>query len=249
MKLATLLASAALATGVALVAQAPAPKTRTHSAAESRTAIAAALADPARADQVGDDARRQAAAVLAFSGVGPGDTVIDFLPGNGYWTRIFSGVVGPRGHVTALWPSAKNAEKALPALQARGLANVSAVVQASPAADAASTIDLFWTAQNYHDLPAATVAQVNAAVFRALKPGGTYLIIDHADAAGAIRTEPFKHRIDPAVVRSQVLAAGFRFAGASRVLANPADNHSANVFDPAIRGKTDQFVFKFKKPG
>lgn len=242
----TIIAFAALLATTALAA---APPTRSHSVAQSRTAIAAALADPARADQAGDDARRQAAAVLAFSGVGAGDTVIDFLPGNGYWTRIFSGVVGPRGHVTALWPGAKYAEKALPALQARKLANVSAVVQASPDANAAGTVDLFWTAQNYHDLPAATVAQVNAAVFRALKPGGTYLIVDHADAAGAIRTEPFKHRIDPAVVRSQVLAAGFRFVGSSAVLANPADDHSTNVFDPAIRGKTDQFVLKFKKPG
>ncbi len=68
--------------------------------------IAAALADPARADQAGDDERRQAAAVLAFSGVKPGDTVIDYLPGKGYWTRIFSGIVGPKGHVYAYWPAA-----------------------------------------------------------------------------------------------------------------------------------------------
>ena len=234
---------------VAGATMAATPVARKHPAAETRTAVAAALADPARSDQAGDDQRRQAAAVLAFSGVGPGDSVIDFLPGAGYWSRIFTGVVGPTGHVTALWPSAKYAEKGLPALQARKLANVSTEIQASPAASAAGPVDLFWTVENYHDIPAANVSQFNAAVFSALKPGGTYLIIDHADTAGAVPTQPFKHRIDPGTVRAQVTAAGFRYVGASPVLANPADDHSKSVFDPAIRGHTDQFVFKFRKPG
>lgn len=227
-----------------------APGAPHHTPAQSRAAIAAALADPARADQAGDDERRQAAAVLAFAGVGPGDSVIDFLPGNGYWTRIFAGVVGPQGHVEAIWPStgARYAEKSLPALQAYGLANVTAQVQATPLPTAVPPVDLFWTAQNYHDIPAAGIAAFNAAVFRALKPGGVYMVIDHADAAGAVPTVPFKHRIDPAVVRAQVTAAGFRYAGSSPVLRNAADDHSRPVFDPSIRGHTDQFVFRFVKP-
>lgn len=212
--------------------------------------IAAALADPARADQQGDDARRQAAAVLAFSGVKPGDTVIDYLPGQGYWTRIFTGIVGPRGHVYAYWPQGaeKYAERALPALQARGLANLTAEVQTTKLPSAPVPANLFWTAQNYHDIPAGAVGAFNAAVFRALKPGGIYLVIDHADARGALPTTPSKHRIDPAVVRSQVTAAGFRFVGQSTVLANPTDDHAKSVFDPSVRGRTDQFVFKFRKP-
>lgn len=212
--------------------------------------VSAALADPARADQQGDDARRQAAAVLAFAGVKPGDVVIDFLPGQGYWTRIFTGIVGPRGHVYAYWSQGaeKYAERALPALQARGLANVTAEVQATKLPTAPMPADLFWTAQNYHDVPAGAIGAFNAAVFKVLKPGGVYLMIDHADARGALPTTPFKHRIDPAVVRSQVTAAGFRFVGQSTVLANPADDHSKSVFDASIRGRTDQFVFKFKKP-
>ncbi|SEN52391.1 Predicted methyltransferase [Sphingomonas gellani] len=221
------------------------------SAPAPSAAIQAALADPARADQAADDARRQAAAVIAFAGVKPGDSVIDFLPGAGYWTRIFSPLVGPGGHVDALWPSiaAKYAEKQLPALQARGLTNVTAEVQSSPFPTVAKPVDLFWTVQNYHDIPAAGIAQFNAAVLKALKPGGIYLIVDHADARGALPSAAGnKHRIDPAVVRSQVQAAGFRFVGQSSVLANPADDHSKPVFDPAVRGHTDQFVFKFRKP-
>ncbi|WP_375391845.1 class I SAM-dependent methyltransferase [uncultured Sphingomonas sp.] len=213
-------------------------------------AIRAALADPARADQAGDDLRRQAAAVIAFSGAKPGDTVVDYLPGQGYWTRIFTGVVGPNGHVIAMWPQAgaRRAAAIVPGLQAKALANVAYDVQAGNLPVVAQPVDLFWTVQSYHDIPEGLRTAFNAAVFRALKPGGTYLIIDHADARGALPTTPSKHRIDPAVVRSQVASAGFRFTGQSTVLANPADDHSKPVFDPTIRGQTDQFVFRFVRP-
>ncbi|MCU6455219.1 methyltransferase [Sphingomonas sp. A2-49] len=225
-------------------------------AAPAGPAITRALADPDRADQAGDDTRRAAAAVLAFSGVKPGDTVVDYLPGSGYWTRIFTGIVGAKGKVYALWPAAgaKYAEKSLPALQARGLANVTAQVQPTNLPTAPAPVDLFWTVQNYHDIPNKGAGEpalraFDAAVFKLLKKGGTYVVIDHADAPGTGLTgTETRHRIDPAAVRSQVEAAGFRFAGASKVLANPADDHGKNVFDPAIRGRTDQFVLKFRKP-
>lgn len=212
-------------------------------------AIRAALADPARADQAGDDERRQAAAVLAFAGVKPGDVVVDYLPGQGYWTRIFTGVVGPKGRVIAMWPAAgaTRAEAAVAGLQARGLANVTYDVQAGNLPTPAQPVDLFWTVQNYHDVPEALRAAFNAAVFKALKPGGIYVVIDHADAHGALPTTPSRHRIDPAVVKSQVTGAGFRFVGRSSVLANPADDHSKPVFDPSLRGHTDQFVLKFQR--
>lgn len=213
-------------------------------------AIRAALADPARADQAGDDDRRQAVAVLAFAGVKPGDAVVDYLPGQGYWTRILTGVVGPKGTVVAMWPAAgaKRADAVVPGLRARNFANVTYDIQAGNLPTVAQPIDLFWTVQNYHDIPEGLRTAFNAAVFAALKPGGTYLVIDHADARGALPTTPSKHRIDPAVARSQITGAGFRFVGQSAVLANPADDHSKAVFDPSLRGHTDQFVFKFQKP-
>ncbi|GAA0676349.1 putative methyltransferase [Sphingomonas insulae] len=244
--LVSMVAAAAMTTGV--LAQ--------DKAAPAGSAITRALADPARADQSGDDARRQAAAVLAFSGVKPGDTVVDYLPGSGYWTRIFTNVVGPKGKVYALWPAAgaKYAAKSLPALQARGLANVTAEVQATNLPTIAQPADLFWTVQNYHDIPNKGAGEpalraFDTAVFKLLKKGGTYVVIDHADAAGTgMSGTETRHRIDPDAVRRQIEATGFRFVGASKVLANPADDHSKNVFDPAIRGKTDQFVLKFRKP-
>lgn len=247
--------AAVAVTGVSLDADAKS-KMR-HSAKATKAAVKAGIADPARADQASDDARRKPAAVIAFAGVGPGDKVIDFFPGSGYWTRIFTGVVGPTGRVYALWPmgTEQYAEKPLPALKARNLANVTAELQTTPIPTAAEPVDVFWTVQNYHDIPNDGRGEVaingfNRAVLAGLKPGGTYLIIDHADAAGSGMTgTSTKHRIDPAVVKVQVTAAGFTFEGSSKALADKTDDHSKSVFDPAIRGKTDQFVMKFRKPG
>ncbi|THD36029.1 MAG: methyltransferase [Sphingomonas sp.] len=239
-----LAASAALAVPAAITAkQAVSP------------AITKALADPARADQTSDDARRHAAEVMAFAGVKPGQTVVDFLPGKGYWTRIFTGVVGPSGHVYALWPNVaiKSYQGDIDALTARHLANVTAEGQATNLPTVAKPVDLFWTVQNYHDLNnfagEAGYVAFNKAVFDALKPGGIYLIVDHVAPAGSgLADTKTLHRIDPAIVKKQVLAAGFQWVGESTVLANPKDDHSLKVFDPAIRGTTDQFVYKFRKP-
>jgi predicted methyltransferase len=243
-------------TGVAAVALASGASAAHHSARQTHEAVAAALADRDRADQVGDDARRQAAAALEFSGVGPGDVVIDFLPGNGYWTRLFTKAVGPYGHVYAVWPqaAARFAEKALPALEARHMANVTLTVLQGNGVTAPEPADLVWTVQNYHDVnntPAgeAAIDGFNAQVFKALKPGGTYVVIDHADADGTgLSGTSTKHRVDPAAVKAEVVKAGFQFVGESAALRNPADDHSLKVFDPAIRGHTDQFMYKFRKP-
>jgi predicted methyltransferase len=115
-------------------------------------------------------------------------------------------------------------------------------------------VDVVWTSQNYHDMHdsffgPADLAVVNKAIYNALKPGGTYVVLDHAAAAGTgLRDTETLHRIDPAAVKKEVMAAGFEFAGEDDALKNPADPHTKNVFDPSIRGKTDQFIFKFRKP-
>jgi predicted methyltransferase len=223
--------------------------------------VARALADPGRAMHRPADARRHPGELIRFSGLREGQKVLDLIPGDGYWTRIFSKVVGPRGRVYAVWPQAyaKLAMGNVATLRqisaSPAYANVVTQVQPTTNLTAPEPLDLVWTSQNYHDYPDAFMGHIdpsvlNRAVFAMLKPGGTWFIIDHAAAPGAGMNDTERlHRIDPAIVRRQVVAAGFEYLGESRVLANPADDHRRTVFDPAIRGHTDQFVMRFRKPG
>ncbi len=222
--------------------------------------IAAAAADPARSAQAASDAKRHGPEILAFAGVRLGAKVVDLIPGGGYWTQLFAGAVGPKGHVFGVWPDeyAKvDGEDVAPyeaLIKAPAYANVSVLHQPAAALAVPEPVDLIFTAQNYHDYPDTFMgptdpAVLNKAAFAALKHGGIYLVIDHAAAAGSgARDTATLHRIDPASVKAAVIAAGFRFVGASPLLANPADDHTTKVFDAAIRGKTDQFIYKFRKP-
>ena len=222
------------------------------------SAIAHAAADPARHDDATKDAVRHGPELLAFAGVKPGQTVIDLIPGGGYWTRLFAGTVGASGHVYGIWPSeyakVDDDEPGPYKALAAAYSNVSVLEQPAAGLTAPMPVDLVFTAQNYHDYPDTFMgptdpAVLNKAVFAALKPGGAYLIVDHAAAAGSgLRDTDTLHRIDPAIVKAQVEKAGFRFVAASRLLANPADDHTKKVFDKTIRGHTDQFVYLFRKP-
>jgi predicted methyltransferase len=222
--------------------------------------ITAALASPARpAEDTARDAARHPGELLAFAGVKPGDTVVDFIMGGGYFTRILSGAVGPKGVVYAYQPAefikfqAKYGEN-LKAVSA-ALPNAKPLDGSVVALDLPDNLDLVFTVQNYHDLhlkpfPTDTAAKANAEIFKSLKPGGVFLIVDHAATAGSgITAADSLHRIDVAAVRAEVEAAGFKLEAESPLLRDAADPHTASVFDPSIRGKTDQFVLKFRKPG
>jgi predicted methyltransferase len=220
--------------------------------------IAAAAKDPARAEQSKVDAQRHGPEILAFAGVQPGAKVVDLIPGGGYWTGLFSAAVGSSGHVYAIWPNeyVKVDGDELPPYRAVAAKykNVSELDQPAARLATPEKVDLVFTAQNYHDYPDKFMGPtdpmvLNKAVFAALKPGGIYLIVDHVAEAGAgLRDTDTLHRIDPATVQAQVTAAGFQFVGESPLLANPADDHTKKVFDKSIQGRTDQFIYKFRKP-
>lgn len=242
------LAAAAALTASATAAEAAVP---TH--------IASAMANPARpAAEIARDAARKPGDVLAFAGVKPGDTVVDLVMGGGYFTRILSGAVGPKGKVIAYQPNefiqfrAAYGEEQKTTVAA--LPNATALTQTLGALDLPDGVDLVLTVQNYHDLhlapfPADTAAKVNAEIFKSLKPGGVYLVIDHVAVAGSgLAAANTVHRIDPAIVKQEIEAAGFKLEASSDLLKDAADPHTANVFTPAIRGKTDQFILKFRKP-
>jgi predicted methyltransferase len=220
--------------------------------------VTAAIADPARGAEAKADARRKPAELMAFAGVKPGDTVVDLIPGGGYFTRLFARIVGPTGHVYAVWPEAYAKEDADNVAITRKLPgdypNVSVIVQPAAQFAVPAKADIVWTSQNYHDYPdkfmgPSDPAMLDKQVFAALKPGGFFVVVDHAAATGSgLRDTETMHRIDPLFVKAQVTAAGFKFVGESDVLHNPADNHTLLVFKPEIRGHTDQFAFRFQKP-
>ncbi|HEY2781624.1 MAG TPA: hypothetical protein VGI90_12645 [Steroidobacteraceae bacterium] len=223
--------------------------------------IKAAVADTSRPDADKQrDATRKPAETLEFLGVKPGEKVGELLPGGGYFTRLFSKAVGPKGHVYALVPERPaNAPADMPDLAAKVKAiaaephysNVTVVVAPLTSLAPPMPVDLVFTSQNYHDLHNFPVDVVgyNKGVLNSLKPGGLYVVLDHsAEAGSGLRDTKTLHRIDAEVVKKEVTEAGFEFVGASDVLANSADPRTATVFDPSIRGKTDQFILKFRKP-
>lgn len=243
-----LLALAVLSVSHARLARAAAP-----------SPLAAALADRSRpAADVARDAVRHPAEMLSFAGVRPGDRVADFMMGSGYFTRILATAVGPKGQVFGYqsaefikFRAAYGTDQTAVAADYRNVTPLAAPLSATGLPDG---LDLVLTVQNYHDLhlkafPADTADSVNRQIYRALKPGGIYLVVDHAAAPGApVTVADSLHRIDMAIVKQEVEAAGFKLMGEDKTLASAADDHSLNVFQPAIRGKTDQFILKFQKP-
>ncbi len=222
--------------------------------AQIPTYVAKAVADPGRAEDAKNDDRRKVAEVVAFSEAKPGDRVLELIPGGGYFTRVFSKVVGPQGRVYAVWPTEYDESPDKVKAIAAEYGNVDLLLQPAAKLTAPQPVDVVFTSQNYHDYPDKFMgptdpALLNKAVFAVLKPGGLYVIVDHsAEAGSGLRDTDTLHRIDEATVKQQVLAAGFEYVGASDVLRNPSDDRTRKVFDRSIRGHTDQFAYKFRKP-
>ena len=221
-------------------------------AAQSNVDDARFLADPIRPpEDIARDADRKPGQLLAIAGVHFGEKIAELAPGGGYFTRILTGAVGPRGHVYAI------SGRPSPALQAlaQQRPNLTVIVAAPGMIPVSEKVDTVWTTLNYHDFKNSKLPNGDAALsydaeaFRVLRPGGTYFIVDHEAAAGvgASQTSTL-HRIEDGVVKREVEAAGFVLESESSLLRNPADNHTQKVQETGIRGKTDQFILKFRKP-
>ena len=217
--------------------------------------VTAALADPNRpANNKEGDSFRLPGETLAFAGVKPGMTVGEFYPGGGYFTRLLSDVVGPKGHVYGIendkWKGAVEADKKLEG----ELKNVSMDVQPFGTVNFPKPLDIAWVTQNYHDLKIAKYGVVDTlafdkAVYAALKPGGIFFILDHQGAPGLTDAEIEKlHRINRDQVIKEVTSAGFKLAEEGSFLRRAGDDHTKPIFDESIRGKTDQYALKFVKP-
>jgi predicted methyltransferase len=247
-----LLLAAALAVGVTAVAAYAAPAAY----------ITAAVADKSRPEaDTKRDADRKPAEMLEFAGIKPGQTVVDMLPGGGYFTRVFSKAVGAKGTVYAVSgpirppqdPAKPPPPPAIDVLAADpAYANVKSIhAPLQGGLSIPTQADLVWTSQNYHDVknvPNIDMLAFDKAIYNSLKPGGVFIVLDHVANPGDPNSTKTLHRIDPAVVKQQVEAAGFKLEAESKILTRLNDDDSKRVFEAGEHDNTDQMVLKFRKP-
>ncbi len=234
-----------------------------ESADADSAVYAQALASDARPEgDAARDAGRKPAEVLAFLGIRPGMSVLDMFSGGGYYSEILAGVVGDDGHVVAHSNKAYLSfvgEEFVARYAGGRLPNVDILMAENNKLRLdANQFDAVFMGLSFHDTywvnpeagwPAFDRKQLNATLYEALKPGGILGITDHYAVKGSGTTAvPDLHRIDKAVVIADLEAAGFELESESDVLRNPDDDHSQSVFAPGIRGQSDRFVLKFRKP-
>ncbi len=243
--------------GVALLAS-----SATTFAATPTAKMKAAVADSGRpAADTARDENRKPAEMLAFAGITPGKVVVDMLPGAGYFTRVFAKAVEPNGRVYAYfgtqYDTRLKGQGKDPDMQFADLKpsykNLGVIHGPLPQFVTPESVDVVWTSDNYHDMHnkayAMDVNEVNKAVFKSLKPGGYYVIIDHkaTESAGDDVTETL-HRIKESTTKKEVEAAGFKLVAEGHDLNYSSDDGTKRVFENDIRGKTNQFMLKFQKP-
>ena len=225
--------------------------------------IEKAVSDPARPpEDTKRDVQRLPAQMVEFAGIKPGMSVVDLLPGTGYFTRIFARAVGPKGHVYAyfgpqydarLKTAGQDPDNQFPDLK-RIYPNLGTIHGPLGGFVTPQKVDVVWISDNYHDTHnkqyAADVPAMNRAVFASLKPGGVYVIVDHraVKGAGAGTTETL-HRMDEDIAKQEVEAAGFKLVAESKLLTRPGDNDAKRVFEEGEHDHTDQMMLKFRKPG
>lgn len=239
-----------------------APAEMTVSADDS--VYGAAVSNPARPDQDRQrDANRKPGEVLQFFGIGPGDKVLDLFSGGGYYTELLSYVVGSDGKVVSHSNAAYAnfvGDEATNRYGNNRLPNVEILMaENNELALPPEAFDAALMILAYHDIyyvdpengwPKIDGPALLAEIYEGLRPGGVLGIVDHAAVAGsAAETGNTLHRIDPAIVRAELEKAGFVYEDAADFLQNPQDDHTKPMGDPSVRGKTDRFVMRFRKPG
>ena len=225
-----------------------------HAQDEQTTRMRAALAAPERSQEnKARDAARKPIETVRFLGIKTGDKVVDMIAENGWFTEVLSAAVGPKGHVYMQNPPFL-AEREPKDMLAR-LGNVETVHVPLEQAGLNGKVDAVITAMNLHDIyngfgnqpgGEAPAVEFLKAIYAALKPGGVLGVIDHVGIAGQNNT--MLHRMLPQQAREVLTKAGFTIEAESNLLANPADDHTKVVFDPSVRGHTDQFMFRARKP-
>ena len=224
--------------------------------------IQKAISDPKRPpEDTKRDVQRLPGELMQWAGIRPGMTVVDLLPGTGYFTRPFADAVGPKGRVYAYFGVQYDARMISQhqdpdnqfADLKRQYPNLDVIHGPLDHFITPEKVDLVWTSDNYHDTHNKAyntdVAAMDKAIFNSLKPGGIFIVVDHraAKGAGAGSTEAL-HRQDEDIAKQEIEAAGFKLVAESKMLTRPTDDNTKRVFEEGEHDHTDQMVLKFRKP-
>lgn len=235
-----------------------------HPVKADTDAIAASIASPDRppADRE-QDGYRKPDVILKLLGARPGMKVIDYLAADGYYSELLARIVGPKGNVIVYnnggYSSFIGKDLAKRFANKRVPNTLVKVTEIPDLKLPAKSLDAALFVMSYHDVyftpphakgPMGDAAQMVGNLFDALKPGGVVVVEDHIAQAGSSPTDSVQklHRIDPEVVKQVFQQAGFKFDTEDNSLRNSDDDHTKLVFDPAIRHKTDKFIYRFRKP-
>lgn len=234
-----------------------------NSSEELAALHAAAVANPQRTDADRErDAGRKPAAVLDFFAIEPGMTVLDMFSGGGYYTELLSYVVGPQGKVVSHTNSAYAnfvGDEAVNRYADDRLPNVEILMAENNELELpANEFDAIMMVLAYHDIyyvdpnngwPKIDGPKLVSELYQSLKPGGIVAVVDHYAESGSPReTGGSLHRIDPSIVIEEMQAEGFVLDGKSEALRNMDDDYELNMGDPKVRGRTDRFILRFRKP-
>lgn len=257
---------AAIAAGLLAGCSPSSPEPEAQATTHDPAAYASAINDIARpATDRERDATRKPGELLAFAEIDAGDVVGDYIMGGGYVTRLLAIAVGSEGKVYAFQPdefiqfrpeyATEQEEAVRPYADNDGnptrVFPLRGPIAAPPFPE---QLDTIITVMNFHDLyigpmPAGTAENAIKALYDALKPGGSLIVIDHlAEEGSGAATADSLHRMDPDLALNMLTAAGFVLEQESDLYARPADPRTANVFDAGIRGQTDQFMWRLRKP-
>jgi len=226
--------------------------------------IAESVANENRPDANSErDGARKPADMLSFIALDDGATVLDWGAGGGYWSELFSGVVGAGGKVYAHQNAGTRFDESKDALTAQfepfGNIELLPVARgdATPLAD--NSVDTVMVSYLYHHMhysedsgemfPASSAALFGE-FSRVLKPGGTVIVIEHIAADGSSRAQSAGwHRTPPETAKADITSVGFEFAGeAAELYVNPEDDKMNIWFETGLSGKTNTFVHKYRKP-
>lgn len=222
--------------------------------------VKAALEGELRTDAERErDRNRKPLKTLEFLGITPEMRVLELIPGGGWYTKVLAPTLREKGELSVSLFTSRVKENVIGQAGMDKIKLLEPDVELSDGEDNLRTIskefefgdtgfDAVLTFRNMHNFDPAGRKVINTAVFKALKPGGIYGIVDHTRRHMEPITSENRRRADPVEIIKELLDAGFEFEAYSDLHRKPDDELRYEVGRKSVTGNSDRFTFLFKKP-